>query len=97
MKKYSDGEKAALVISSLMVGIVTFGVTFHLPYSFFIGLSYPFVTKVAIELMDWAWENALIDKKWNGISMGVGIFWPITLPFNLVLALGLAIVNRLFK
>jgi len=101
--------KVFLAAVSLLVGLFSFyfvaqssyGILKGLFFGFFVSLLYPVFAVLSVKSISLLFKFALIWNKnyrWNiEYQLLAGIFWPITLPFSLVIAIYFSIINRLFR
>ncbi|UCE08354.1 MAG: hypothetical protein JSW07_10185 [bacterium] len=101
--------KVLLAVISLMVGLFSFyfiaqsgyGILWGLVFGFLVSLLYPIFAVLSARSIFLLFKFALIwDKNYRLIieyQILVGAFWPITLPFALVIAIYSSIINRIFR
>ena len=101
--------KVLLATISLLVGLFSFyfiaesayGILRGLFFGFLVSLLYPVFAVLSVKSIFLLFKFALIwDKNYSWIiesQILVGTFWPITLPFSLVIAFYSSIINRLFR
>ena len=101
--------KVLLGAISFFVGLFSFyfiaessyGILKGLFFGFLVSLLYPVFAVLSAKSIFLLFKFALIwDKNYRWIieyQILVGTFWPITLPFSLVIALYSLIINRLFR
>jgi len=101
--------KVLLAAISLLVGLFSFyfiaersnGILMGLFFGFLVSLLYPVFAVLSVKSIFLLFKFALIwDKNYMWIieyQILAGVFWPITLPFSLVIAIYSSIINRLFR
>jgi hypothetical protein len=101
--------KVLLGAISIFVGFFSFyfiaessyGIFRGLFFGFLVSLLYPVFAVLSVKSIFLLFKFALIwDKNYRWIieyQILVGTFWPITLPFSLVIVFYSAIINRLFR
>ena len=101
--------KVLLGIISLCVGLFSFyfiaessyGILRGAIFGCLVSLLYPVFANLSVKSILRSFKFALIwDKHYTWAieyQVLVGAFWPITLPFSLVIAFYSAIINRLFR
>ncbi len=94
---------------SILVGLFSFyfiagssyGILRGLFFGFLVSLLYPVFAVLSVKSIFLLFKFALIwDKNYRWIieyQILVGTFWPIILPFSLVIAFYSSIINRLFR
>jgi len=101
--------KALLAGISLVVGLFSFyfvaesgyGILWGLVFGFLVSVLYPVFAVLSVKSIFLLFKFALIwDKNYKWIieyQVLAGAFWPIALPFSLVIAIYSSIINRLFR
>jgi hypothetical protein len=101
--------KVLLGAISLLVGLFSFyfiaessyGILNGLFFGFLFSLLYPTFAFLTVKSISLLFKFALIwDRNYSWIikyQILAGTFWPITLPFSLVIAFYSSIINRLFR
>jgi hypothetical protein len=108
-KRKAREYKVLLATISLSAGFFSFyfiaessyGILRGLFFGFLVSLLYPVFAVLSVKSIFLLFKFALIwDKNYRWIleyQILVGTFWPITLPFSLVIAFYSSIINRLFR
>ena len=101
--------KVLLGAISVFVGLFSFyfiaessyGILKGLFYGFLVSLLYPIFAVLSVKTIFILFKFALIwDKNYKWLmeyQILVGTFWPITLPFSLLVVFYSSIINRLFR
>ncbi len=78
-----------------------YGILWGIFFGFLVSLLYPVFAALSVKSIFLLFKFALIwDKNYSWINeyqILAGTFWPITLPFSLVIAVYSLIINRLFR
>jgi hypothetical protein len=101
--------KVLLATISLLAGLFSFyffaessyGILRGVFFGFLVSLLYPVFAVLSVKSIFLLFKFALIwDQNYRWIlahQILVGTFWPITLPFSLIIAFYSSIINRLFR